>query len=414
MSARPILVVGAGVVGVCCAAYLQRDGHEVVLVERDEPAAGTSKGNAGALSPGSCVPLAMPGVFGKVPGWLTDPDGPLTIRPRYFPRAFPWLARFVLSARPARVAQISDALRALHRHVYDCYAPLAANARCESLIRASGALSVYRSERAFQQSQSDWQIRRDRGAELVPLLGAALREVEPSIAPAYTHAMLMPDHGYVVNPERLVKALAAQFVVDGGRIERAAVATIRRQPDRSLALVLEGGRELAADRVVVAAGAWSSRVLKGLGVRLPLETQRGYHVTLTDPGVEPRLPLAVSDGRFYATPMEGGLRVAGTVEFAGLDAPPEYRRARVLLDQVRSLYPGVRTERFTEWMGHRPCLPDSLPAVGTPRGQPGLFLAFGHGHNGMTSGPVTGRLIADLVAGRRPFIDVAPYSPDRF
>jgi D-amino-acid dehydrogenase len=147
---------------------------------------------------------------------------------------------------------------------------------------------------------------------------------------------------------------------------------------------------------------------------VPLETQRGYQVTIADAGVQPRLPVAVSEEKYYATPMEDGLRVAGTVEFAGLEAPPVYRRARRLLEQVGELYPGVRTGSFTEWMGHRPCLPDSLPAIGSPRGHPGLILAFGHGHNGMTSGPVTGRLIADLVAGRAPFLDPAPYSPDRF
>ncbi len=412
-SARPIVVIGAGIVGVCCAAYLRRDGHDVLLLDREGPAAGTSQGNAGALSPGSCVPLAMPGVFGKIPGWLMDAEGPLTIRPRYFPRALPWLLRFTLSARPARVAKIADALRALHRPVFDCYEPLVTAAGCADLIRRTGTLAVYRSEKALASSESDWSIRRERGGELRAVSGAELREIEPALAPAYTHGMFIPDHGYTANPQRMVQALAGRFVADGGRLEIGAVRALEGAGE-SIAVRMEDGRAIDADRVVVAAGAWSGRVLGSLGIRLPLETQRGYQVTIADAGVAPRLPVVVSEGKFYATPMEGGLRVAGTVEFAGLEAPPEYRRARRLLEQVRELYPGIRTERHTQWMGHRPCLPDSLPVIGARHGHPRVLLAFGHGHNGMTSGPVTGRLVADLVAGRKPFIDCSAYSPDRF
>jgi D-amino-acid dehydrogenase len=407
-----IAIVGAGIVGICCASYLRRDGHEVTVIERDGPGEGTSKGNAGALSPGSCVPLAMPGIVRKVPGWLTDPEGPLSIRPAYFPRALPWLMRFVRAARPERVEEISDALRALHRHVFECYEPLVAHARCADLIRRTGTMVVYRSERTFLSSRREWDMRTERGAEVRMLSAAELRELEPALAP-HAHGVLSPDHGYVANPYRLVTRLAEQFVADGGRIERGHVRAIRRGPDGVFALQFDG-REMTAGKVVIAAGAWSNAVTSTLGIRLPLETQRGYHVTLTDPGFEPRIPVASSEGKFYATPMEGGLRVAGTVEFAGLDAPPDYRRARRLLEQVKTLYPQVRTEAFTEWMGHRPCMPDSLPVVGPAPRHEGAFLAFGHGHNGMTSGPVTGRLIADLVASRKPFIDPAPYSASRF
>ena len=408
-----VVVIGAGIVGVCCASYLRRDGHEVTIVEREGPGEGTSKGNAGALSPGSCVPLAMPGIVRKVPGWLTDPEGPLRIRPAYLPRALPWLVRFVRSARPARVAEISDALRALHRHVFDCYEPLVRAAGCEDLIRRTGTMVVYRSEQALRSSRREWDLRRERGAEVRELSAGELRELDPALAPEYTHGVLSPDHGYVANPYRLVTRLAERFVADGGRLERGNVRAMRRGGDGTWTLQVDG-REIKADKVIVAAGAWSGALTSALGVRLPLESQRGYHVTLTDPGFEPRIPVSSSEGKFYATPMEGGLRVAGTVEFAGLEAPPDYRRARKLLAQVKSLYPRVRAEAFTEWMGHRPCLPDSLPVIDRASGHEGLFLAFGHGHNGMTSGPVTGRLVADLVAGRQPLIDLAAYSAGRF
>jgi len=412
MSAN-IVVVGAGIVGVCCASYLRRDGHPVTLVEREGPGEGTSKGNAGALSPGSCVPLAMPGIVRKVPGWLTDPEGPLSIRPAYLPRALPWLVRFVRSARPERVEEISDALRALHRHVFESYEPLVRQARCEDLIRRTGTMVVYRSEQAFLSSRREWDLRRARGAEVKELSAAELQELEPALASTHAHGMLSPDHGYVANPHRLVTRLAEQFVADGGRLERGHVRALRRNADETVTLQLDG-REITAAKVVIATGAWSSALTSTIGVSLPLESQRGYHVTLTDPGFEPRIPVSSSEGKFYATPMEGGLRVAGTVEFAGLDAPADFRRARRLLAQVKTLYPQVRTESFTEWMGHRPCMPDSLPVIGPAPGNPGVFLAFGHGHNGMTSAPVTGRLIAEMVASRASFIDAAPYSAQRF
>ena len=408
-----VVVVGAGIVGVCCASYLRRDGHDVTLVEREGPGEGTSKGNAGALSPGSCVPLAMPGIVRKVPGWLTDPEGPLRIRPAYLPRALPWLVRFVRSAKPERVAEISDALRALHRHVFESYEPLVREAQCADLIRRTGTMVVYRSEQAFVSSRREWELRRERGAELRELSAGELHELEPMLAPEYSHGVLSPDHGYVANPYRLVTRLAEQFVADGGRLERGFVRALRHDADGGLTLQLDG-REIKAGKVVIATGAWSSALTSTLGIRLPLESQRGYHVTLTSPGFEPRIPVSSSEGKFYATPMEGGLRVAGTVEFAGLEAPPDFRRARRLLTQVKTLYPQVRTESFTEWMGHRPCMPDSLPVIGAAPGHAGVFLAFGHGHNGMTSAPVTGRIVADLVAGRAPFIDAAPYSADRF
>ncbi len=407
-----IVVVGAGIVGVSCASYLRRDGHDVTLLDRDGPGEGASKGNAGALSPGSCVPLALPGVFLKIPRWLMDADGPLRIRPVYFPRAAPWLWRFVMAARPGRVARIADALRALHRPVFDCYEPLVRNAACADLIRRSGTLVVYKSEGAYRDSRREWDMRSERGAEARHLSASELRGMEPALAAGYTHGVLSPDHGYVTNPHRLVQSLAARFVADGGRIERAHVKALR--PGESSVVVLCDGRELAADRVVIAAGAWSRPLIRSIGLDLPLETQRGYHVTISDAGVEPRIPVSSSEGKFYATPMEGGLRVAGTVEFAGLEASPDFRRARRLLAQVRELFPAVRVDKFTEWMGHRPCLPDSLPVIGASKRVPQVLLAFGHGHNGMTSGPVTGRLVADLVAGRTPFIDPAPYSPSRF
>jgi D-amino-acid dehydrogenase len=355
----------------------------------------------------------MPGVFTKIPGWLIDPAGPLTIRPRYFLRALPWLTRFALAARAARVIEIANALRALHRPVYECYEPLVRAAGCADLIRRTGVLFVYRGEQSFLASRSEWRLREQCGVESRNLDSGELRHVVPELSPSYTHGVMQADHGYVADPYRLVRALAARFISGGGSIERAAARALRRSGNDTVTVSLQEG-EIDADRVVIAAGAWSKELTESLGLHIPLESQRGYQVTIPNPHIEPALPVSSSEEKIYATPMESGLRVAGTVEFAGLEAAPDFQRARRLLGQLKALYPRARVDEFTEWMGHRPCLPDSMPVIGPVPRFPNVLLAFGHGHNGMTSGPVTGRLIADMVAKRTPLVDPKPYRPDRF
>ena len=406
-------VIGAGIVGVCCALYLRRDGHDVTLIESDAPGAGASRGNAGALSPGSCVPLSMPGTMRKVPGWLLDPDGPLVVRPRYFPLALPWLVRFMLAGRKSRIEPLADALRALHMRTFDCYAPLLESAGVEALVHRSGTLVVYESEAAFAAAAREWEMRRVRGVAFATVAGDGLRQSVPALSDRYRYGVLLPEHGFVADPHRLTRALAEHFVAAGGRLVRARATGLRFAGSRLAAVATDAG-EVAAERAVIAAGAWSEPLARAAGLRVPLESQRGYHVTLPAPGIAPRLPVTDAAAKVYATPMEGGLRVAGTVEFAGLTAPPDWARARRLVALAQRIFPAVRAEGFTEWMGHRPSLPDSLPAIGPAPGRPDVLCAFGHGHNGMTSGPVTGRIVADLIAGRDPGFDLRPYRPDRF
>jgi D-amino-acid dehydrogenase len=410
---KNVIVIGGGIVGVSAASFLLRDGHKVTLLDPEGFAEKTSFGNAGAISPGACVPLAMPGMFRHVPSWLMNPEGPLTIRPSYFPRVLPWLIRFSLSARQSRIAAISDAMLALHRQVFDCYTPLLKDAGGEDLIRRNGVLYVYATEESFQASMGEVELRRAHGNNVQLLNQPEIKQLEPSIADKYRWAMFIPEHGHTVSPHRLVNTLAQQYLRDGGKYQKVAARSFERKDGKVSGVVTEAGT-LPADDVVVAAGVWSRKLVNQLDFDLPLEDERGYHVTLTDSGVAPRHCVSVSDGKFMATPMEMGIRVAGTVEFAGIEAAPNWKRARVLLDQIKELYPAARIEKFTEWMGHRPSLPDSLPAIGRLPGHANVFAAFGHAHNGMTGGPPTGRAIADLIAGRQPKFDLAPYRPDRF
>ena len=408
-----IAVIGAGIVGICCASYLQRDGHRVTVIDRGPPGEGTSFGNAGILSPGSCVPMAVPGVLSKLPGWLRDPLGPVAVRLGHLPSMLPWFLHFREASRMQNVERGADALRRLLSQTFEAYAPLVKAAGVADIVRRPGYLVVYESDAAFEGDRLSWTLRRDRGVEFDVLDAAGLRAMEPALTPIYKRGVYILDQGYVASPLRLTQSLARQFERDGGTIERREVRDIEARPDGSVAIVTDAGR-INAETLVVAAGVHSARFAKRLGDRVLLEAERGYHVQFSAPGLSLQRPVSSAAGKFFATPMEMGLRVAGTTEFAGLDRAPNMRRAQVLLKHAQRMFPDLRTDTMTEWMGQRPSTPDYLPVIGASPRHRNVYYAFGHGHLGLVSGAPTGRLIADLVAGRAPAIDVTPYRPDRF
>ena len=408
-----ITVLGAGIVGICCAAYLQRDGHRVTVIDRGPPGEGTSFGNAGILSPGSCVPMAVPGVLSKLPGWLADPLGPVAVRLAHMPAMLPWFLHFRKASRMENVERGADALRRLLSQTFEAYAPLVKAAGVADMVRRPGYLVVYESDAAFEADHLSWTLRRDRGVEFDVLDGAGLRAMEPALSSIYKRGVYILDQGYVTSPLRLTQSLAQQFERDGGVIERREVGDIEAGTDGSVAILTDAGRR-SVDALVIAAGVHSPRFAKRLGDRVPLEAERGYHVQFGAPGLSLKRPVSSAAGKFFATPMEMGIRVAGTTEFAGLDRPPNVRRAQVLLKHAQRMFPDLKTDAMTEWMGQRPSTPDYLPVIGASPRHRNVFYAFGHGHLGLVSGAPSGRLIADLVAGRVPAIDITPYRPDRF
>jgi D-amino-acid dehydrogenase len=410
-------VIGAGIIGVAVASCLQRDGHDVFLVDRDEPGRGASFGNAGLFGTSSVVPMAGPRVLREIPKWLRDPLGPLALRWRYLPAIAPWLLRYVAAGRPERVEQQARALRAMLGRAVDNLAPLVEAAAATSLFHRQGSLFVYRSALSFARDRRAWDLRSRNGVEWEELDAAGLRQVEPSLVSNSARGILVRGNGHTSDPHALVTHLARHLVQEGGQMLRAAATGFVLEGERLRAVRTTEG-ELPVDAAVVAAGAFSRPLAASLGDKVPLETERGYHIMIRDPEVRLRLPLSDQDGKFAATPMSAGLRLAGTVELAGLTAPPNWERARILLRQARSLFPALLDrypdERLSLWMGHRPALPDSLPVIDRARRTGDVFYAFGHGHVGMASSGMTGMLLADLVAGRAPTIDIAPFSARRF
>lgn len=406
-------MLGAGIVGVCTALALQREGWTVTLVDRDEPGRGCSFGHAGIIHSGGCIPLATPGILGAVPGMLLDPEGPLVVRWRHLPRLLPWLVRLMAASRGARVEAACKALAPLALASREAYVPVLKEAGADDLMRPRGELSVYRTRKALEAAAWEMNVRRGFGVRVEQFEGDALRELEPALSPAYRYAHYLPASAFVVNPLRLVGSLAALLVRKGGRIMRAEVRGAR--PDGAGGAVLATAEgELRAENLAICAGAFSRPFAASFGARVPLETLRGYHIMV--PSGTVRLNGVVIDGalHFGVTPMEEGIRVAGLIELASLDAPPRYERADLFLKLAGELIPGFPPQAISRWMGHRPGMPDSIPVIGRSAFHRNVYFAFGHGQLGLTFGAVTGRLVADLAAGRANAIDTAPYRAERW
>ena len=409
-----VAIVGAGIVRLFAAWHLIKRGARVVLLDREGPGLGCSFGNSASLSSASVAPLAMPGVLKSAPRMLLDPASPLRVAPGYRLKAAPWLVRFAAASRAARVREISSALAALLRPAIDHHARVLRDIEETDLLRRDGQLVLYRSREQLAKDAAVWDLRRHHGHEARVIDRAEILALEPAVGPAYTVGVYLADQAMVGDPYRYCQALAAALADRGAQIRRDEVLAIEVGQGAVTGVRLSGGA-LAADAEVLAAGAWSAELLKPLGYRIPLESQRGYHITLKDSGIDIRRPVVPADRKVFITSQESGLRVGGTVEFAGLDAPPDPARAELLLKDLTAVFPQARLAGpRSDWMGHRPCLPDSLPVIGEAPVHRGLWLAFGHGHLGLTGAAVTGDVLARAMHQEPPGLDLAPFSAARF
>ncbi len=406
-------VLGAGIIGVCTALALQRDGHAVTIIDRDEPGRGCSFGNAGIIHTGGCIPMATPGILKAVPKMLLDPDGALVIRWGYLPRLLPWLLKMVAAARPDRVDAICRALAPLSLAARNAYMPLLAEAGATELLRARGELYVYRTKAAFDAEAWAMKVRRGFGIPVEDLDADAIRDMEPALSHEYHYGHYQPASAFMASPLRLVQSLAALFVKKGGTIRRADVRNLR-PGDPEAALLETSAGEVRADHLVICAGAFSKPFAARFGVDVPLESWRGYHIMVPSTGIALNGVVADGEMHFGVTPMDDGIRVAGLIELASVDAPPNYARADLFLRLAKRLIPAFPAEPASRWMGHRPGMPDTLPVLGRASRHRNVYFAFGHGQLGLTFGAISGQAIADLAAGRKSAIDLAPYAAERF
>jgi D-amino-acid dehydrogenase len=412
---RKVVVVGAGIVGVCTALALLEKGFSVSIIDRDGPTEGASYGNAGVISPWSCVPQSLPGLWKSVPKWLMDPEGPLSVRWSYAPRVIPWLLQFIKAGSLQRLPGIADAMLAVNAPSVELYRQLLAGTGDDDLIKDCLYLHVYRGadEAAANPDALPWRLRRERGVSLEFLKAGEVQELEPEISPEFKSAVVIKGQGRTINPGRLGKVLAALAESRGARFLRGRVERIVPEANGGYRIDTDQGSH-AAKTIVLAAGAWSARFLSDLGVRVPLEAERGYHLIFKDPGLSLSHSVMDADHKFVTSSMEMGVRSAGTAEFAGLDTAPDYRRARVFKNLTKALLPNLNTESTEEWMGARPSSPDSVPYIGPLPGHPGIYCGFGHGHLGLTGAPMTGRMLAALVSKEPLNVDMTPYRLNRF
>lgn len=407
------LVVGAGIIGTSLAYALQKRGRSVVLLDKGEVGRGASFGNMASIAVTEFMPASRPSVWRQIPGWMLDPEGPVRVRPSYMPKLIPWFARFVAASRPGKLRELEAQGAALCKRVYDDLLPLLRETGLEGELTAEGCLSLYTDEAEFRADREHIEILERFGFPHQRLTGAEARELEPELSDSIGMAVLLPQNRSLRDPHRLVMKLAEAFQAMGGRIERGEVAGFDRD-GRIAGVRLTDGRSLAADEVVLCAGAHTGRLSKMLGEPMPLETERGYHTQIMSPGLSMRHSIIWPARAFMVTPTAGGIRVGGTVEMAGLDAAPDYRRARITVKRAQAALPNLRRENATEWMGHRPAFPDTVPVMSASAKVPGVFYATGHGHLGVTYAATNARLMADLITGAAPPIDMRPYRVDRF
>ncbi|MBR0657980.1 NAD(P)/FAD-dependent oxidoreductase [Neoroseomonas oryzicola] len=408
-----VVVVGAGIVGIAAACHLVEDGRRVLLIDREEPARGASFGNAGGFAFSDVMPLASPGIMRKAPKWLLDPLGPLAIPPSYLPRIAPWLLRFWRASWPDRVRASMVAQAAMMRLAREAMAALVGRAGAGAMVHSDGALELYESEAELRAALPGWEARAKEGIVFEHLRGDAIGALQPGLAPIFPVATFVPGWQTVEDPHRFALALLDYAQRLGATVRRARVHAVTPR-EGGAAIVLEGGETVEANHAVIAAGAWSRPLAAGTGDRIPLETERGYNTTLPPGAFDLRRQLTFPGHGFVVTPIGGGVRVGGAVELGGLTRPPDFRRSATMLAKAQRFLPGLRAEGGVQWMGFRPSLPDSLPAIGPSRASPRIIHAFGHGHLGLTQSAATGRIVAALVAGRRPPLDIAPFSPQRF
>jgi glycine/D-amino acid oxidase-like deaminating enzyme len=409
----PVIVIGAGIVGLCVAFELSRAGYRVEVIDPADPGSECSSGNAGAISAGSVAPLAMPGAIRSAVSMLLDTDSPLHVPFRYWLPAAPWFARFFASATPVRVEQVATALQDLFTGAVEHHQALAQEIGCPQRVVKTGQLHLYRDQVALAKDNASWQLRRTHGVQAEVLDANGIRELEPAVSQRYHAAVFMPEQAAVTEPFRYASAIAEALRERGASFIRDRVLRLARGEDGWQVQGEVGHYD--AQRVVLAAGAWSAGLLRPLGVRVPLESQRGYHMHIAQPGVSISRPVVLTDRKVFMAPMETGLRVAGTVEFGGLSMPPTRRRATVLGDYAKEGLPDLQLDpQASLWMGHRPCLPDSLPVLGPVPRHDGLWCAFGHGHLGLTGSVNTGRWIAKALRGEFDLKRFRPFSVMRF
>ncbi|WP_417208581.1 NAD(P)/FAD-dependent oxidoreductase [Antarctobacter sp.] len=410
---KPTLVIGAGVIGAAIALDLQRRGRQVILIDRAAPGRGASFGNMASIAVTEFMPASRPSVWRHIPGWLIDPEGPICVRPAHMPRLVPWFWRFLLASRPAKLRALEAQGAALCSRALADTQQMLRDIDLSEDLSDTGCLSLYANDAEFRADAERIDVLDRFGFAYDVLDRNQLHDLEPQIDSTITKALRLPDNRTVRDPLRIVTRLVDRFEALGGRVEGGEVSGFERS-GHITAVRLSDGRVLPCAEAVLAAGAFTAKLAKQLDEPIPLETERGYHTQVMDPGVTLRHSIIWPAKAFMVSPTAGGIRIGGTVEMAGLETPPDWRRAKITVRRAREALPNLRLNDTSEWMGHRPAMADTVPVISASAKTPGVYYATGHGHLGLTYAATTAKLMGQLIAGERPELDLHPYRIDRF
>ncbi|WP_458093676.1 NAD(P)/FAD-dependent oxidoreductase [Roseomonas sp. WA12] len=412
MTERPVAIIGAGVIGTACARAIQRMGKPVLLIDPAPPGSLCSAGNAGHIAIEQVQPLARAEMLAAVPRMLANPSGPLALRWRGMPAMLPWFLRLAAAARPTRLQAGTLALSSVLRTAVQDWRDLLDTAALAELLRHQGALALTESPAGLKAAQAEAAVMAAHGVRLVALSLPEIGERLPNLTAPVTGGHFFPEAAHAIEPQRLVRDLAARVAAEGGQLLAQPLTGLHRDGARIDAIETPAGRQ-AVQAVVLAAGLASARLAPIFGLHLPLTAERGYHAMLPLGAVPLPCPVSFSERGFIATPMEHGTRLAGTVELGAATRAPDWSRAEILVRHARALF-GTSAEPTSRWHGDRPSLPDYLPAIGRAPGMANAFVATGHQHLGLTLAAGTARLVAALVAGAPPGLHLAPFNPARF
>jgi D-amino-acid dehydrogenase len=401
------------VIGASIAFELQRRGFQVTLIDKGEPGRGTSYGNMASIALDFAAGSG-PSTWKKLPRWLIDPEGPVWLRPGYAPKILPWFLRFLAAGRPSRLREIEDAGMSLSRTALGDISTMLDAIGAPELMTDEGCLAIYETEAEFDADRGHLELMRRYGLDFEVLSNGAIQYYEPTLSPKVAKAVLMPDNKSIRDPYKLVVKLADAANAAGATFVSGQAKGVERKADGKTVVLLDNGSRIEADKVILAAGVHTSFLAESLGEPIPLETERGYHTQIMQPGISMRYSVIWPHRAFMVTPTAGGIRVGGNVELAGLTAAPDFRRPRVLVRHAQRILPDLKVQDTSEWMGHRPALPDTIPIISPSSKMPGVFYATGHGHLGLTYSATTARLIADMVAGVKTSVDIKPFRINRY
>ena len=407
-----VVVIGAGVVGLTSALTLQRLGRSVVVIDPSPPGSGASFGNAGTIADFAIAPVGSPALLKRLPGLLFDRQGPFSIRQGALLALLPWLAQFAWQSFPGRSENNMRAIAALTLDAGTRWQGLADDLQADHLIQNKGCLYVFNNEARYQAGRQDMRRRQAFGVSVELLNPGEIAQLEPHLPQVEGGGAFFPDALSVSDPGHLVGLIARRAEADGVRILPESVVGLSAQK-RQVVLRLGNGLRVNARQVVIAAGAHSKFLADQVGDLVPLETERGYHLEYDGESDRVLRPVCAAESGFYMSPMTGRLRVAGTVELGGLQAPPTADRLSFLSHRVRDLFPELKTASRS-WLGFRPSMPDSRPVISESRIGRQIIYAFGHGHIGLTLAPMTASLVAALVQNTLPEVPLKDYRVDRF